>query len=247
MNFQNYKFRPSDYGNIMIGFDKPILTDRQMQEMQDLSEKPELTALQAEKLQQYKDRLAAGHTLSAGAITHCQKLVKQIVYQYTEEIDTRPMQKGIMCEQDSIDFLNGTLFASYIKFPEGEYQNDYLISRGCDIKHGDVTRDIKTSWSKKTHPETKAKAYDPVNEWQGRGYMWLFDTNKHYIDHVLVDTPDELRGFEPDSMHEVEHLPDHLRITTLCFERNKSLEDQIKKAVNLARLEMDRFYKEITQ
>ena len=103
------------------------------------------------------------------------------------------MQKGIDCEQASIDLLNTAEFRfskPYIKNTERK-SNDWITGE-CDIYDPEsrLIRDIKTSWSMYTFPlfDTECKDY----EWQMRGYMWLWDCDTASVDYCLVDTPEHL-------------------------------------------------------
>ena len=48
--------------------------------------------------------------LSAGAITYCKQLAKEFVYGYRKEINSKYLDKGIICEDQSIQLYNDVFF-----------------------------------------------------------------------------------------------------------------------------------------
>lgn len=241
MNFQHYKFSPSSLGAIMVGLDKPKLTEAQSRDLNVLLSKIELTVPQATKRDELIAKRDAEDKLSTGAITFVHNIVEQIYYGYKEEINSKYFDKGNLCEQAAIDYMNDNLFTDYVKFPEGRYENDYLISRGCDIKYSRIIRDVKNAWSKKTMPRFKSEIITHDYNWQGIGYMWLFDADEFHLDYVLMSTPAELRGYESDDLHDVEDLPFSKRYKTNSILRDEYTFELIKKAVTLARVEMQTY------
>lgn len=230
------RFRPSEIGNICQGLSKQGLTDVQKKTLDELLSKIKLTDKQAITRDELIAKRDAEPQLSTGGETYVREIVEKYLYSYSDRLETRPMTKGIEAEQEGIEYLNSQLFTNYTKFPEGIYENEWLISVGCDIKQGTITRDIKLSWSKKTHPKTWQDAYNSTYEWQGRAYMMLFDTMEHYVDHLLIDTPDELIGYEDKSMHKMYNLTYEQRHTSIRFMRDSAKEEILKLAVKLARI-----------
>jgi hypothetical protein len=242
MNFDNLKLRPSEVGKICAGLAKPSLTENQKEKMLELANKANRTEKQEITYQELLAKNAAVPTLSAGAITYVHELVDMKVYCYDIDLDNRYVNKGISCENEAIQFLNENLFTSYSKFPEGRYENDWLISSGCDIIDRGIVRDIKCPWSKKTHPKRYEDGLDPIYEWQLRAYMMLFDCHTAYLDYVLIDTPPELMGYESESLHDMSNLRYEQRHTSIMYKRDFELENVIKKGVELARIEAKNYF-----
>lgn len=48
-----------------------------------------------------------------------------------------------------------------------------------------------------------------------RGYMWLYDKPRAYVDYCLVDTPEDLIGWEQQELHIVSHLPVENRVRSI--------------------------------
>ena len=242
MQFQNYKFRPSSVGKITVGFEDPNLTEVMERDLNELLAKVKLTEPQAKKRDELIKRRDAEKSLSAGAVTFVRDLVDQIYYDYNDFVTSKYFDKGNACEQMAIDYLNTNLFTNYTKFPEGKYENEYLISNGCDIKDGRIIRDIKNAWSKKTMPRFKKDILTHDYKWQGISYLWLFDAEEFHLDYVLMSTPENLIGYENKDLHNVENLPFEKRYKTVSFKRDPEQEKILKKAIELARIEMNTYW-----
>ncbi len=166
--------------------------------------------------------------LSKTAQSYIKSIAKQDFYGYNSEINTKQMTKGTECEQQSIDLLNSVLFTDFEKNTE-RISNEFLTGE-CDINIGTHIIDIKTSWSLETFPATAedidAKAY----EWQLRGYMMLYGVAKSTLAYCMIDTPSELlNDWDNHSVHKVSHIAPEHRVTTLSFERDETLEEEIKE------------------
>lgn len=171
---------------------------------------------------------AANEVLSVGAKTYLTSLAKEIVYGYVTEIDVKYMQKGIQCEGASINLLNQVGGTEYFK--NAERRTNDILNGEADILTRDRVIDIKTAWSLSTFPATRADAEETLYEWQGRAYMYLYDKSEFQLSYCMVSTPDELIKYENPAIHKVDHIPPHLRVTTLLYPRDAALEkDMIVK------------------
>lgn len=176
---------------------------------------------------------AKDEVLSVGAKTHVEELAKEFVYQYTKEVSSKEMEKGIIVEQACIELLNEVLFSNFKKNTE-RCENEWITGE-CDINAPTRIHDIKAPWSLATFPATVFAGRDKDYEWQGRGYMMLWDCDEFEIDYCLVTTPDELIRYEPEDLHYVDHIDPLLRVTRVPYKRDRALEDQIKRKVDAAR------------
>lgn len=192
-------------------------------------------------------------SLPVGAITALDEMVSQKLLNWRNEQDFFTLQKGIQCENESIELYNEFKDEFYIKNVERITKNtatgliiDHdtglvfdrsqpLLTGECDILDIDksLVIDIKTAYNKKSHPLnlTASKLY----EWQLRAYMYLYNVNHAELAYCLVDTPIELRKkSEPDSWHEVSDVPMHLRVRTFRIERCLIKEKQMLDRVELS-------------
>jgi hypothetical protein len=164
--------------------------------------------------------------LSVGAKTFLEEVAKEFVYSYHKVVTGKEMEKGTLVEGDSIDLYNSVFFTSYTKNTERK-ENDWLTGE-CDIFTGSKIIDIKSSWSLATFPATSAAGIDKDYEWQGRAYMMLWDVDDFENAYCLVNTPDDLIGYEDAALHYVDHIDPALRVTITPYKRDKALEDKIK-------------------
>ena len=156
--------------------------------------------------------------------------IRTLYFGVREKISSKAMQKGIDCEQQSIDLLNNVEFRlskPYVK--NSERKSNQWITGECDIYDADTRtiRDIKTSWSIATYPLFADNAND--YEWQMRGYMMLWDCDTAIVDYCLVDTPEHLIGYEQREVHIVSHIESEKRVKSFVFERDEQKEQRIKE------------------
>jgi hypothetical protein len=181
--------------------------------------------------------------LSVGAKTYVECLAKQFVYGYDEIITSKYMEKGISVEDDSIALYNEVFFTNYVKNTERK-TNEWLTGE-ADIVTPEKIIDVKSSWSLSTFPVLAEQGQDKGYEWQLRAYMMLWDVDAAELAYCLVDTPDDLIGYEDASLHSVGNINQELRVTTLSFKRDKELEEKIKTRVTNANLYFDQVVKKI--
>ena len=170
--------------------------------------------------------------LSKGAKTYLTGLAKEVVYGYREEISSKPMEKGTRCEQDSIDLYNSVLFESLTK--NAERRSNDCITGEPDLIGKDFGVDIKTAWSLCTFPALPDDM--PDYEWQARGYMCLFDLPRWDIAYCMIDTPDDLIGYEQYGIHKVSEIDPHLRVTVVSYLRDPEKESRMLDKARAAQL-----------
>lgn len=173
--------------------------------------------------------------LSVGAKTYIRSLAAQEIFGVDFEVSTKQMEKGILVEQDSISLLNRVRGVSLEK-NQMRLKNDWLTGE-CDLFdiHRKRGHDLKSSWSVATFPIAEVDCEDKLYEWQMRGYMWLWDADSWEVNYCLVNTPEHLIGYEPVSMHFVDHIPEHMRVTTWTVRRDKDKEALMAEKVKAAR------------
>lgn len=178
------------------------------------------------------DPKSKDEVLSVGAKTAVMKLAKELVYGYDEQISSKYMEKGILVEDQAIALYNEVFFTNHQK--NIVRMSNLWITGECDIFTPEKIIDIKSSWSLATFPVTAEAGKDKGYEWQGRAYMWLWDVDQFEVAYCLVNTPDELIGYEQPDLHYVDHINPELRVTRVQYTRDKALEDKIKQRVEAA-------------
>lgn len=165
-------------------------------------------------------------TLSVGAKTELTGIAKEFVYGYHEVITTKFMEKGLAVEDESIELYNNVFFTNYKKNKERR-ENEWLTGE-IDLFTGKKIIDVKSCWSLPTFPATSEDGVDKMYEWQGRGYMMLWDCDEFENAYCMVNTPEDLIRYEQRELHIVDHIPPALRITITRYSRDKALEEKIK-------------------
>lgn len=173
--------------------------------------------------------------LSVGAKTFIRELAAQEIFGVDFVVSSKAMEKGIQCEPLSIALLNRVRGLSLEK--NTERRSNAYITGECDLFDAERRRghDTKTSWSIATFPIAEADCQDKLYEWQMRAYMALWDADEWEVNYCLVNTPENLIGFEPQSMHFVEHIPEHMRLTTWVVKRDNDKEAAMFEKVKHAR------------
>ena len=173
--------------------------------------------------------------LSVGAKTYLRELAAQEIFSVDFEVSSKEMDKGIRCEQDSIDLLNRVRGLSLIK--NTERRRDDFLNGECDLFDEQRKRghDLKTSWSLRTFPISAVDCVDKLYEWQMVAYMRLWDASEWEVNYAMVDTPEDLIRFEPMPMHIVSHLPPEHRITTWVIRRDMEKEAAMVEKIKHAR------------
>lgn len=172
-------------------------------------------------------------TLSEGAKTYLKALAREHVYGFKEQIGSKYLDKGIICEDASIALYNSVFFQSHKK--NTERRDNGIISGECDlVVPGIKGIDIKTAWSLATFPVLSEDCHDIGYEWQSRGYMALWDVPEWDIAYCMVSTPEDLLRFEQRELHEVDHIDPQLRVTTITYQRDMTLEKKMLVKAELA-------------
>lgn len=221
------KFHPSSVGKLMTdaqSIDRSLVPA----DLLEIASKPRKTDSDREKLAPYKEL-----SLSDGAKTELKRIAKEFMFCYHKVVDTKFMEKGNLLEEAAIEFLSHFFFQKFTKNTERR-ENKYLTGE-CDIWVPSVrTIDTKVPWSLDTFPLLREDAHDPIYEWQGRGYMSLWDVPEHMVAYVMFDTPDDLRKWEQPEIHSVGHLPQHMRLTTITYQRDMELERKMYAKLEVA-------------
>lgn len=180
--------------------------------------------------------------MSVGAQTYLMNLAKQGVYGYQEEISSKYLEKGIIVEDGGIALYNDVNFTNLIK--NTERRDDDYITGECDLIIPGVRGiDIKCPWSLATFPVVTEDCHDKEYEWQCRGYMRLWDVPEWEVAYCMVSTPEELIRYEQPELHQVDHIPKHMRVTSIKYKRDAALEAKIVEKCTAAKA----FYAEAVQ
>jgi hypothetical protein len=171
--------------------------------------------------------------LSQTAKSYINQIAKQDFYGYESPIINRYLDKGTNQELESIQLLNAVRFEDFQKNAVRK-TNDFMTGE-CDIVTVSSIIDIKTSWSLDTFPELPEDIDSKEYEWQGRAYMYLYDKPEFELVYCMVSTWDEfLTQYDDKTLHKVDHIDPAKRITSMLFERDLELEQQMIERCQLA-------------
>jgi len=232
-----FKFRCSSLGELMgdaQSIDPAYLTE----ELAVISRKTKKTDEEKALLEPLKIK-----SLSSGAKSAVEREAKQLVYGYSETFSSKYTEKGTLVEGDSLALYNSVFFTSHVK--NTERRTNEWITGEPDIFTGRKIIDLKSCWSLPTFPATAAQGRDSTYEWQVRGYMWLWEVEQAEIAYCMVNTPDELIGYESTDIHYVDHIDPLLRVTRVQYGRDPLLEDRIRIKVEAANRYLDSIVKQI--
>jgi len=125
--------------------------------------------------------------LSAG----CKTFLKEWYADEKEQIWSKYLQKGNMVEGDCIDFMASVLgFGIASKNQYEPIEDEWFIGQ-CDVILSNLIVDVKSVWNRKTLQEAIIDPLDSDYEWQGRGYMHLYNKENFILFYGLLDTPAE--------------------------------------------------------
>ena len=178
-------------------------------------------------------------TLSETAKTYVKECVKRELYGFREQVESKYLDKGKLCEDDAIGVVGEATDRFYVKHV-GRMENQWLTGEP-DILEPDYGRDTKCSWSIKTHPFFDQEAQDDVKDagydWQMRAYMMLYDRPKWFVDYVLLPTPVDCLKWGDDPVmliDAVERVPLKHRVKSVEIVRDMAIEKLMIEKLTMA-------------
>lgn len=180
-------FRCHRLGDLMTE-GKSSITDKQLELLSVLQGKGDKITdkqkIELDKLINKRDNPG----LSVTALSYIRELAIEIKYGRKKEIVSKYLEKGRRVEDSAIIALNELHGKLYSK--NTERKDNGLLTGEADVVESTFLRDTKSSWDVYTH---YANEYlNPKYEWQMRGYLELYDKEVGYVDHVLIDTPEDI-------------------------------------------------------
>ncbi len=201
----------------------------------------------------------SGNGLSETTKTELTKIWIEAEYGRKRDITTKFTEKGIICEQDSIDLLNRRYFEGseqfYLKKNDKLFSNEFITGTP-DIIDIQNIYDIKTSWDLLSYVQSDEDKARKTYYYQLLGYMVLVGATKGNIAYCLVDTPESFINDElyklsfqvPEESEAYEKkakelklnmkfgdIPEEKRVKIFDFEFSQSDIDEVYKKVKLWR------------
>jgi len=141
----------------------------------------------------------------------------------SEEIHSKYITKGNLVEIDLIDFMAEQLGLGMAEKNELTMHNEWMVGT-CDVAANQLIVDVKAAWNRKT---LQQQAFDGLNsdyEWQGRGYMCLWDKPEFIVFHGLMNTPEEA-NYDGEVIYD--DMPANERWVAFRIHRDVTIEQEI--------------------
>lgn len=245
INYPTFKARPSRVNSLLARV-KPYSEEyaeakEELSRLKELQEKAKnketkVYASRADKIKSQKALVSDLFTkkdyykLPDGAKTYCREWLLDLMYGGSglDKVTTKYMSKGNEVEDSGILLLSEHWGAEMSK-NEYSFENEWLKGTP-DVLLDDRVIDIKSSWSYTTFPIWDDGIKNKDYYMQLQAYMWLTGRPSATLAYVLLDTPEELRRTEVDSLsYEGLHLD--FRIKTFNIEYDESVIEFIQERV----------------
>lgn len=144
-----------------------------------------------------------------------------------EQIHSKYIMKGNLVEIDLIDFMAEQIGLGMAEKNEVTVHNEWMVGT-CDVITNHLIVDVKAAWSRKTLQQQAIEGMNPDYEWQGRGYMALYERPTFIVFHGLMNTPEEA-NYDGEVVYD--DLPDNERWVAYQVQRDVTIEQQIIQRV----------------
>jgi hypothetical protein len=182
---------------------------------------------------------------------YCELWVKEQLYGRKKFFSNKYTEKGIIVEQDALDYVAEVLDYGMLVKNEQYFENDFLTGTPDAILNDHII-DVKSSWSFDTFPLFE-KNINKSYFYQAQGYMELTGKDKYKLIYCLMNTPEHLiekeahsrayaMGYQFDDVIEkvkndltFDGLDSKLRLKVYEIERDQETIDAIKERVSECR------------
>lgn len=239
------------------------LTSNQKVELDELLTKQAsggkgLTVKQMERLSELSMKFNAKPELPSGAKTHCQKWLKRRpeMYNRRKDMSTAQTEKGLITEDDSIDFIADFFKLGFLMKNEEFFPNEYMCGTpDVIIKAKNLIIDNKSSWDHDTFPLFEKNIPDSRYWWQAQSYMELVGLDHYWLIYTLMDTPMNIierecksysyrmgygevtEGLMKEFIEKMtyKNIPEELKIKRWTIQRDRSVPAKIEARVKMCR------------
>lgn len=230
------RIRCSELGLIMSDDSRTTITTKQLERLKELESKIKLTEKQALERNTLQEKRDAKPELSKGAKSFIQKKALHDKYAIEDTIESRYLDKGIMCEDEAIQIYASVTGKHLIFKNEEGFHNDYVAGTP-DVILDDTIVDVKCSWSIDSFPwfdNTLNRNY----YWQLQAYMWLTGKSKSELVYVLVNTPDHL--FQQELQREIWKVKDTQGLLDISAETESEIYEELYPKHNFDRIPFEK-------
>ena len=128
--------------------------------------------------------------MSKSSMNYCKEWVKEQIYGRKKTFESKYTDKGIIMEDNALDFIADYLDYSSLLKNEKYFENDFLTGTP-DVVLKDHIIELKNSWNCFSFPLFD----DQINKayyYQCQGYLALTGLKRARLIYALMDTPDHL-------------------------------------------------------
>jgi len=170
-----------------------------------------------------------GSLISVGGKTYLKEWVISQIYGVEKQIKSKYIDKGVMMEDQAIDFTVKALDLQFAMKNESRFEDDYFTGEP-DMIMDDMIIDIKNSWDCFTFPLFETEIPNSDYFYQLQVYMHLTGKRKAKLVYVLLDTP--ATNYEAGIIYDVD---DKYRIKTFDVNYDPSVIQDLTAKVIEAR------------
>ena len=200
IDFNNYLFRCSSLGKLMVGANKG-LTDNQNTTLIGLIEKrnnAKLTDKQTITLGKLLEQRDAPKELSSTTKSYLKTLHREEMMKRSKKVQSKYLDKGVIVEEKSIS-LYSSVFGKLLLKNKQRFHNKFITGEPDNIQG--IVRDFKSSFDFSTFPLYETDITNEDYKAQLHGYMNLTGITESELIYCLIDTPnkiieDELRRLD---------------------------------------------------
>ena len=168
-----------------------------------------------------------GASKKAGELSQtCKTYLHEWYANDNEPIHSKYFDKGNSCENDVIDMMSNVLGLGIAEKNVVSMEDDFFTGT-CDVELIDAIVDTKAPWNNKSFLDSITEM-DSDYEFQGRGYMRLYNKPNFILFYGLVDTPEHVNYGNEVSF---EHLPLNERWIAFSIKRDLAIEMAIVQRV----------------
>jgi hypothetical protein len=204
-------FRASSVGKIM-GNSKNLITDKQLETIDELQAKRKLTDNQEKELRRLIEKRDNPDTLSETCKTYLRELYKSVKYQREKIVTSKYLEHGIQAEESAISLLSLEK-GIFLKKNKERLFNRYVTGEpdvylGPSIKQAEEGYDTKVCFSLFTLPDKKVDQIDPDYFFQNIVYCALTGAKQWTTAYTLVNASASLIQREKERIFYMLNTPD---------------------------------------
>ena len=171
----------------------------------------------------------------------CKTFLMEWYAQDREEIHSKYITKGNLVEIDLIDFMAEQIGLGMAEKNELTLHNEWMVGT-CDVVTNHLIVDVKAAWNRKTLQQQAVDGINSDYEWQGRGYMALYDRPTFIVFHGLMNTPEEA-NYDGEVIYD--DMPANERWVAFSIQRDVLIEQEIINRVIECRKWLADYHKKI--